>query len=246
MRTQKWIEVTYRQIGNRYVFASTNNKILIVSTDAREAASLFIRLIRELRRNGTVYCYVPCRVEAYAPLGPALKMLRSEGVICRVGLHDPPPMKPVSWQMPGMNTLPTPPPVYGSWDDYLARSPKAERMVRCARIAAKANRKRLLSDAPKVRITGQQVWAILANARGRCVHCGSLAVEGRPSNPVTGAPVAWAQVGRRIGSLEHVNSRFTGGDNDLANLVWSCLWCNTWPRERRRPATDHGGHYPEE
>lgn len=92
--TERCIEVTYQRIGDRYVFASADNKILLVNTDAREATSLFIRLIRELRRNGTVNSYVPCRVEAYAPLGSALKMLRSEGVICRVGLDAPQPMKP--------------------------------------------------------------------------------------------------------------------------------------------------------
>ena len=185
-------------------------------------------------------------VDAYAPLGPALKQLRSEGAICRVGLKNPPPLKPINWQMPGRVTLPTPPPIYATWEDYLARSSKADRMLRCARAASKANRKRLLSDAPTVRITTKQVWAILENAKGRCAHCGSLAVERRPSNPVTGAPVAWAQVGRRVGSLGHINSRFTGGDNDLTNLIWSCLWCNTWPQERHPGATDCGGYYPQE
>jgi hypothetical protein len=147
------------------------------------------------------------------------------------------------WQMPGMDVPPPPAPSYLSWDDYLARTSHAERMARCARIAAKANKKRLLSEAPKIRLTTGQVWAILEAARGRCAHCGSLAVEGRPSN-VTGAPVAWAHVGRRIGSLEHARSRFAGGDNDLTNLMWACLWCNTWPKERRPLATDHGGYFP--
>jgi hypothetical protein len=151
-----------------------------------------------------------------------------------------------SWQMPGVDTGTASPPVYNSWDDYLARTTESERMRRCTRMAATANRKRLLSDAPKVRIDGRQVWRILETARGRCVHCDSLAVENRPSNPATGAPTAWAQVGRRIGSLEHIKRRFDGGDNDPSNLVWCCLWCNTWSQERRRFAIDHGGFYPNE
>src|SRR5258707_4186324 len=80
-------------------------------------------------------------------------------------------------------------------------------------------------------------------AQGRCAHCGALAVENRPSSP-TGVPLPWAQVGRRIGSLEHVRWRYGGGGNDLSNLAWCCLWCNTWPKERRRGATDHGGYFP--
>jgi hypothetical protein len=58
-----------------------------------------------------------------------------------------------------------------------------------------------------------------------------------------GAPVPWDMVGRRIGSLGHQISRFNGGDNTRENLVWSCLWCNTWLGERRPGATDHGGYF---
>jgi hypothetical protein len=80
-------------------------------------------------------------------------------------------------------------------------------------------------------------------ARGRCVYCGSLAVEKRPSKP-NGAPAPWAQIGRRIGSFEHCQWRARGGDNDLSNIAWACLWCNTWESERRKGATDHGGFHP--
>lgn len=149
------------------------------------------------------------------------------------------------WQMPGAAVPDPPPTVFSSWADYLRRTTRSERMVRCYAAAKKANRKRLLSNAPDTRLSGIDVWNVIAAARGRCVHCGSLAVETRPSAP-NGAPIAWAQMGRRIGSLEHVHWRFGGGDNNLSNLAWACLWCNTWPAERRANALDHGGFYPEE
>ena len=149
------------------------------------------------------------------------------------------------WQIPGTPVPDPPPPVFSSWADYLQRTTRKERMVRCYAAAKKANRKRLLSSAPSSRLSGSDVWNVIEAARGRCAHCGSLAVERRPSAP-NGAPIAWAQVGRRIGSLEHVHWRFGGGDNDLSNLAWACLWCNTWPAERRPHSLDHGGFYPDE
>lgn len=148
------------------------------------------------------------------------------------------------YQIPGVPVPVAPPPLFRSWSDYLAKTSYAERMGRCHAAAKKANRKRLLSPMPTERITGADVWAIIERAGGRCIHCGSLAVEKRPSDPRTGAPVAWAQVGRRIGSLEHLTGRFKGGDNHLWNLAWACLWCNTWPGERHPGATDHGGFHP--
>ena len=153
-------------------------------------------------------------------------------------------LEPAKWQVPGTPTPDPPPPVFLSWDDYLARATCGQRMARCHAAAKKANRKRLLSDAPATRLTGRDVWAIVEAAQGRCAHCGSLAVESRPSDPITGAPVKWAQIGRRIGSLEHTQARFHGGGNDLPNLAWACLWCNTWRKERRPQAADHGGYYP--
>lgn len=145
--------------------------------------------------------------------------------------------------MPCVETPLPPPPVFASWAEFLARTSRSDRMKRCYAAAKKANRKRLLSEMPLVRISGPEVWEIIAAARGRCLHCDSLAVENRPSNP-NGAPLPWAQIGRRIGSLEHLISRFEGGDNELYNLAWACLWCNTWPHERRRMAVDHGGYHP--
>jgi hypothetical protein len=233
------VDVTYRVAGGKHVFVSSDYKILIAHTDVAEAAARFIKLVQALTPEGVAF-----RVEAYAPLGPALKVLRDAGVICRVGLDHPPPLQPPPYQMPGMATAPPPPPVYASWGDYLGRTSVGERMGRCAGAARRANRKRLLSEMPEARLAGRDVWTVLEAARGRCAHCGSLAVEGRPSDRTTGAPIAWAQIGRRIGSLEHVRWRYGGGDNDFSNLAWACLWCNTWPSERRRFALDHGGYYP--
>jgi hypothetical protein len=238
-RGMKHIEITFRLTNGRYTFASADGKIWIADSNREQAAALCVRLVAELVRKGT-----SCRIEAYAPLGPALNLLRDAGAICRVGLRKPPPLKPTKWQMPGMPAAEPPPPVFGSWADYLARTSERERMARCYAAAKKANRKRLLSDAPTTRLTAQNVWAVIEAAHGRCAHCGSLAVERRPSS-VTGAPVPWAQVGRRIGSLEHVRWRY-GGGNDLSNLAWACLWCNTWQSERHPQAPDHGGYYPQD
>lgn len=146
-------------------------------------------------------------------------------------------------QWPGVELQPAPEPTYRSLTDYILRTTYAKRMARCHAAAKKANQKRLLSDAPTFHLTGADVWTILKAARGRCAYCGSLAVETRPSK-ANGAPTAWAQVGRRLGSLEHRRWRAGGGDNDLTNLAWSCLWCNTWKRERRPGVADHGGFYP--
>jgi hypothetical protein len=150
------------------------------------------------------------------------------------------------WQMPDAPTPDAPTPVFRSWSDYLAETSVSQRMKRCHAAAKKANAKRLMSDSPETRLSGHDVWAIVEAAQGRCTHCGSLAVENRPSNLTTGAPVPWAHVGRRIGSLEHLQSRYSGGGNDLPNLAWACLWCNTWRKERRPQAADHGGYYPVE
>jgi len=233
-------EITYRFVEGRHVFLSSDKKIGIANSDRDAAAGALCDLLRDLRRKG-----VSCRIEAFGPLGPWLKVLRDEGAICRVGIPDPPRRDLSRWQMPGAPTALAPPPTYASWEDYIACVDVATRMARCAQAAKKANKKRLLSETPVTRLTALDVWNVLEAARGRCAHCGSLAVENRPSSP-TGAPIAWAQIGRRIGSLEHVRWRFGGGGNDLTNLAWSCLWCNTWKSERRSGGTDHGGYYPEE
>jgi hypothetical protein len=133
-----------------------------------------------------------------------------------------------------------PPPKFRTWEEFIQNTPATVILAWCNRKASRANRKRLLSAAPNVRITGDNVLAVLQNAKGRCRYCNSLCIENRPSGP-NGAPIAWANVGRRIGSLGHIDSRIGGGDNDVSNLSWECLWCNTWASERRYGATDHGG-----
>ena len=130
-------------------------------------------------------------------------------------------------------------PVYRSWEDYLSKTTPAERLTWCAVKAAKANGKRLMSPAPTRHVTAAEVLVVLEAAKGHCCYCGSLAVEKRPSGP-RGGPLPWADVGRRIGSLGHRLARFHGGGNDIENLSWVCLWCNTWPEERPPGASDHG------
>lgn len=129
-----------------------------------------------------------------------------------------------------------PPPIFVSWEDYLQRTTLSERMNRCHNAANKAN-KRQRSTVLIKRLKGSDVWKVIEAARGRCVYCGSLAIERCPSG-------AWGLVGRRIGSLEHLNGDC--GDNDPSNLAWACHWCNTKPDERCRNALDHGGFYPSE
>lgn len=137
-----------------------------------------------------------------------------------------------------------PQPMYDSWTQFLAQTTASERQRWCRAKARKANSARLMSGPPDTKITAQHVQAVLEAAQGQCAHCGSLAVEHRRSS-ADGSPLPWEHVGRRIGSLGHKLARFNGGSNNPQNLCWSCLWCNTWPTERRPGAADHGGHYPE-
>ena len=132
------------------------------------------------------------------------------------------------------------PPRFLTYEDFLATVPLRDIRFWCSRKAVRANRPRLLSGRPTERITTDDVVTVLSRARGRCTHCGSLAVEGAPMHPVTRKPLPWAAIGRRIGSLDHIVSRFDGGPNTLSNLAWSCHWCNTWHSERVPGATDHG------
>jgi hypothetical protein len=132
-----------------------------------------------------------------------------------------------------------PPPRYTSFAAWLTSTTDRDRRAACARRAGTANRDRLMSGPPAERITGSDVWAVLAGAGGRCAHCGSLAVERRPSGP-DGGPLPWEPIGRRIGSLGHRVARLNGGPNTPDNLIWSCLLCNTWPSMRTPEATDYG------
>lgn len=136
------------------------------------------------------------------------------------------------------------PPAFLSWEDFLTRTKAAEVMAWCRAKAKKANGSRLISGKPAVRVTAEDVWGVMAAARGCCAYCGSLAVQKRPSAQ-GGQPLPWEEVGRRIGSLGHIVPRFDGGTNTPDNLCWSCLWCNTYPGEGRPGATDHGGLQPD-
>lgn len=133
-----------------------------------------------------------------------------------------------------------PPPKFLTYQDFLATVPLRDIRFWCGRKAVRANRARLLSGRPAERITTNDVVTILSRARGRCRYCGSLAVETAPMHPETRKPMPWGHIGRRIGSLDHIVSRIDGGANTLANLAWSCHWCNTWHSERVPGATDHG------
>ena len=236
------IEITYRKVGNRYVFASADYKVLIAHHDEREAAARFVRLAEGLRRKGAV---IPFRVEAYAPLGPALRAIRETGSIWQTApRRQPQPLRRPPWQMPGSETLDPPPPLYASWEDYLARTSPAERLAWCAAKAKVANRTRLLSAAPKLKLTGREVLRVLEAAKGRALIAAPRLLravhQGRKGHQPHGCKsvvVSEAWTIRR--------GRYGGGDNDVANLGWSCPWCNTWPSEWRRHAPDHGGHYPE-
>lgn len=232
-------DVTFRKEGGRYVFATVDRGIWIANENKDEAAEFFRRVVIGFAEKG-----IGCRVQFYEPLGPWLKLLREAGAICRPCLGAKTPiLAPVSWQMPGTPTPDPPAPVYASWTDYIMRTTRRERMPRCHAASKKANRKRMLYGSSFVRISAKDDWDVIERARGRCCHCGSLAIEHRPSMQ-NGAPAPWAQVGRRIGSLEHLQARLVGGDIFKANLAWACLWCNTWPGERRPNARDHGGYFP--
>lgn len=132
--------------------------------------------------------------------------------------------------------------MFTSWEDFLERTTEKERMDWCRAKANKANRKRLLSDEPTVKLTAEDVWRVLESYKGHCYYCGSLALENRPSKP-NGSPLPWEHMGRRIGSLEHIERRFSGGENNYDNLAWACLWCNTWEDERKKCTDNHGGLY---
>ena len=138
-----------------------------------------------------------------------------------------------------------PPPLYRDWSDFLSQTSPTFRREWCKDKAKKANKDRLMSGAPDKRIKTADVLQILFASEGKCCHCGSLAVEKRPSVAGSWLPRPWSHIGRRIGSLEHLVQRDSGGSNAVENLAWACLWCNTWRQERLRGARDHGGHYPE-
>ena len=168
-------EIIFQRVGryHRYIFVSPDGEFLAEGANPLEAARAVAPILQELRNKGNW-----CRISAYKSLGePAIRTLRDAGADCRFRLLDWPPSLP-----PGV-LPPAPPPIFSSWDDYLARTSQPERMARCREAAKRANRKRLFSVVPEMRLTGQHIWGILGAALGRCAHCGSLAVERRPVGP---------------------------------------------------------------
>ncbi len=135
------------------------------------------------------------------------------------------------------------PPEYPSWAAFVEQVPLPVVLGWCAAKAKTANRSRRKSGPPDESVTRDDVLVVMESAQGRCRHCGSLAVERRPSAS-DGSPRPWEPVGRRIGSLDHLESRLLGGSNLPENLAWSCLWCNVYEDQRTAGALDHGGHHP--
>lgn len=139
-------------------------------------------------------------------------------------------------------------PIYMSFADYMARTTNTERMGRCYAASKRANRvhRPLTPTHALPKLTGPGVWGLIEKAKGRCMYCRSLAVERRPSVEGRGYALPWAEIGRRIGSLEHIDPYVIDGTkNALSNLGWACLWCNVHPDQRVPFAADHGGFYPE-
>jgi len=135
--------------------------------------------------------------------------------------------------------------VFTSWADYLEKVTWPELRSRCYAIADQANGAHRGLAAPPDRLALLTVWQVKSKSRGRCAYCGSLAVERKPLKVDKNGRRRWKRVGRRIGSLEHRKPRSLGGSNDVENLAWCCLLCNTSPRARLPGAVDHGGYYPD-
>lgn len=227
----KRIEITFRLVGRQYEFVSADGKIRIGHRDRDEATIRLTRLVEALAKKRKT-----CRIVAHAPLGQSIAWLRELGASYRLRLKPPP--KLMRRKMSGRRPAGWRPPVFASWFDYLRRTSKSDRMRRCRAAANTANRKdRVFTNT--IPMTAWRVKQIMDEAEGRCVYCGSLAVEKRPHG-------SWAKIGRRIGSLEHLRSAGEGGGNNFSNLAWACLWCNVWRSERRPYALDHGGYYPDD
>ena len=133
---------------------------------------------------------------------------------------------------------------YDSWDNFLAEARYNDVARWLRRKIRGANKWRDMSGSPDELVSFETVLVALLATRGRCTYCGSLAIEPMPTAGSRLAP--FAHKGRRVGTLDHAVSRFSGGPNALGNLVWCCLWCNDWKAERRWRADDHGGYYPDD
>lgn len=132
----------------------------------------------------------------------------------------------------------TPTPLYSSWADFTSRANPREVRKWCAEKAKKANT-RAAERGITATIDADDVFATLLAAHGRCSYCGSLAVETIPSGP-DGKSLPCRNIGRRIGSLDHVEALYNRGANDRSNLAWACMLCNSGKPRRILGATDHG------
>jgi len=117
---------------------------------------------------------------------------------------------------------------YDSWEDFISNTTERERLAWCSGKANKSNSKRLLAGTPVPKIKALDVWKVLESVKGKCFYCGSLALEHQPW--VNGKPIPWSYMGRRIGALHHISKNREKDYNDINNLRWACLWCNTWPK----------------
>jgi 5-methylcytosine-specific restriction endonuclease McrA len=125
--------------------------------------------------------------------------------------------------------------LYASWADFTTRADPWQVRSWCGEKAKKAN-SRAAQRGITVTIDGADVFAILLAAHGRCVYCGSLAVETIPG----GKFVPWYWIGRRVGNIDHVQPLGRGGTNKRANLAWACMLCNSGAPERIPGANDRG------
>ncbi len=136
---------------------------------------------------------------------------------------------------------PTPSPTYASWEDFLGKTKPGGRTAWLTQKARAANERYLPA------IKASNIWAIVQAQRGLCVYCGSLAVEKAPvgmpkSGKQSGGIMGWAQVGRRIGTLEHIDPKL---GNLPTNLAWACMLCNTFYPNVRAALHECGGLYLE-
>jgi hypothetical protein len=140
-------------------------------------------------------------------------------------------------------TTPVPPPVrFRTWDNFVTMN-ESDRLQRCEDEAKFASQNGFLPWHNPKHLDGQGVSLLLNAARGRCHYCKSLALESRPAE-WEDAPSVWTPIGRRIGTVAYDAEPGINGCKGTIRPIWCCLWCKTWPDERKAEAPDHGGYYP--
>lgn len=153
-------------------------------------------------------------------------------------LHLGPAITGARYRLTMTRRKPTPAALYMSWADFTGRADPWQIREWCAEKARKAN-KRASARGITATIAVADVFDTLLTACGKCAYCGSLAVETIPSGP-DGKSLSWYDIGRRVGSLDHVQALVDGGANARANLAWACMLCNSGGPERISGATDRG------